>query len=380
MKYGFLVFVLILFAQSSFSQNKAELYSILAPYFSPPDSLKNDYGEFRSPLVFNNGEQVQNPGQWKKRKAEIKHDWEQYLGKWPELYTDQQFEYLDSMDKGSYLQYTVRFKWTPNEYTEGYLLVPKGGGKQKPAVVTVFYDAETAIGTSNRNPNLKPYRFFALQLVERGFITLSIGTKEASARNEFALYYPSIDSVSVQPLSMLGYAANNAFHVLANRKDVDRKRIGILGHSFGGKWAMFASCLTDNFAAAAWSDAGIVMQEDRPSINYWEPWYLGFHPKPWRKRGLITAENPAYGVYNQLRADGRNLHELHVLMAPRPFLVSGGSEDPITQWRALNHSVAVNRLLGKEERVAMTNRPLHALDEYACNRIYDFFEYYLKYK
>src|SRR5690606_39999825 len=138
------------------------------------------------------------------------------------------------------------------------------------------------------------------------------------------------------------------------------------------------SCLTDNFAAAAWSDPGIVMQEGRESINYWEPWYLGFHPKPWRKRGLITEENPAYGVYNQLRKDGRNLHELHALMAPRPFLVSGGAEDPVTQWRALNHSVAVNALLGKKERVAMTNRPKHALNEEACERIYDFFKYFLK--
>ena len=46
-------------------------------------------------------------------------------------------------------------------------------------------------------------------------------------------------------------------------------------------------------------------------------------------------------------------------MAPRPFLVSGGSEDPPERWRALNHAVAVNKLLGYEDRVAMTNRPGH---------------------
>lgn len=376
--YSYII-IAILTLQLGFSQ-KSTLHQALSPYFTPPDSLKEDFGAFRSPLVFNNGDPVKTAKQWKARKAEIKADWEGYLGKWPELYEEQDLEYLDTIDKGSYTQYNVRFKWTPNEWTKGYLLVPKNTKKKNPAVVTVFYDAETAIGTSNRNPNLEPYRFFALQLVSRGFITLSIGTKEASERNEFSLYYPSIDSVSVQPLSMLGYAANNAYHVLANRKDVDKKRIGIVGHSFGGKWAMFASCLTDNFAAAAWSDPGIVMQEDRPSINYWEPWYLGFHPKPWRKRGLITEENPAYGVYNQLRKDGRNLHELHALMAPRPFLVSGGAEDPVTQWKPLNHSVAVNKLLGKKERVAMTNRPDHALNEEACERIYDFFEYYLKYQ
>jgi len=367
----------ILALQVTFAQ-KSALYQKLQPYFYPPDSLKEDFGNFRSPLTFNNGETVKTPKQWEKRKQEIKADWENYLGKWPELDKEQKFQYLDTTDKGTYTQYTVRFKWTPNEFTKGYLLVPKKSKGKMPAVVTVFYEAGATIGVGPRGERLPPYRHSAIQLVNRGFVTLALGTDEASARHEFSLYYPSIDSVSVQPLSMLGYAANNAYYALINRNDVDPKRVGIMGHSFGGKWAMFASCLTDNFAAAAWSDPGIVMQEDRPSINYWEPWYLGFHPKPWRKRGLITDENPAYGVYNQLRKDNRNLHELHALMAPRPFLVSGGSEDPVTQWKALNHSVAANALLGKKERVAMTNRPTHSLTEDASEMMYKFFEYFLK--
>ena len=45
-------------------------------------------------------------------------------------------------------------------------------------------------------------------------------------------------------------------------------RIGIVGHSFGGKWSLFASCLYEKFACAAWSDAGIVFDErDRRKEN-----------------------------------------------------------------------------------------------------------------
>ena len=43
-------------------------------------------------------------------------------------------------------------------------------------------------------------------------------------------------------------------------------------------------------------------------------------------------------------------------MAPRPVLVSGGTEDPPRNWQALNHLVAVNDLLGHKHRVAMTAR------------------------
>jgi hypothetical protein len=185
-----------------------------------------------------------------------------------------------------------------------------------------------------------------------------------------------MEDVRVQPLSMLGYAAANAYHVLANRPEVDAERIGIVGHSFGGKWAMFGSCLYDKFACAAWSDPGIVL-DTRPSVNYWEPWYLGWHPKPWRKRGVPTEENPARGLYHKLLSEGRNLHELHALMAPRPYLVSAGSEDPPHRWQALHHSIEVNKLLGFNDRVAMHNRPDHSPNPESNEVIYSFFEEWL---
>ena len=140
---------------------------------------------------------------------------------------------------------------------------------------------------------------------------------------------------------------------------------------------MFASCLFDEFACAVWSDPGIVF-DTRPSVNYWEPWYLGYHPQPWRKRGLVTKENPAKGLYPKLLEQKRDLHELHVLMAPRPFLVSGGSEDPPARWRALNHSVQVNKLLGFEQRVGMTNRTEHSPNADSNEVVYHFFEHFLK--
>jgi hypothetical protein len=141
---------------------------------------------------------------------------------------------------------------------------------------------------------------------------------------------------------------------------------------------MFASCLVENFACAVWSDPGIVFDESKGAVNYWEPWYLGYHPKPWRKRGPITEENPAKGLYLQLRKEGYDLTDLHALMPPRPFLVSGGSEDLPERWIALNHTVAVNRLLGFENRVGMTNRETHAPTSESNEQIFLFFDQFLK--
>jgi len=344
----------------------------IAPYFRPAAEYRDDLGDFRSPLQFYDSDRIaETPEDWAARRAEIRERWHEMMGAWPPLIAEPKVEWLDKEEREGYVKHTIRFLWTPTGETTAYLLVPTQGQGPRPAVVTVYYEPETAIGEG------KELRDFALQLTKRGFVTLSIGTKEASEAKTYALYWPNLEAAEVAPLSMLGYAAANAWHVLAAQPEVDAKRIGIVGHSFGGKWAMFASCLFDGFACAAWSDPGIVF-DTRPSVNYWEPWYLGYHSPPWRKRGVITEENPAHGLYPELVKEGYDLHELHALMAPRPFLVSGGSEDSPSRWQALNHSIAVNRLLGYENRVAMSNRPDHGPNKESNEVIYSFFEYFLK--
>ncbi len=345
--------------------------AIISPYFRPPSQWNGDFGDYASLERFADGAKVEIASDWERRRDVIKEEWQNLLGEWPPLIEHPEVEVLDSQAGDGFTKHQVRFRWTPTEQTTGYLLVPKTAGPH-PAVVTVYYEPETAVGDG------KPHRDFALQLAKRGFVTLSIGTTKATETETYSLYYPSIDDAKVAPLSMLAYAAANAWHVLASRPEVDKERIGIVGHSFGGKWAMFAACLFDKFACGAWSDPGIVFDESRPSVNYWEPWYLGYHPKPWRPRGMITAQNPARGLYPKLRANGRDLHELLALMAPRPFLVSGGSEDPTSRWQALNHSCYVNHILGYKNRVAMTNRPDHSPNESSNEVIYAFFEHFLK--
>ncbi len=354
---------------------KQELWQAIAPYFSPPDSLKQHYGDYRPVWKFYDGSPVESKSDWQARRKEIKDKWHSLMGQWPAILQHQSLHILDTVREAGFTKYHVQFHWLPNELTDGYLLVPHDGPPEKPAVITVFYEPETAIGQGG-----KPERDFARQLTERGFITLSIGSREASQRREFSLYYPSIDSVSMQPLSALAYAAANAWEALAKIPGVDSSRIGIMGHSFGGKWAMFASCLYDKFACAVWSDPGIVFDNTKGSgVNYWEPWYLGYYPPPWEGTWDKTGAN-ARGLYPRLLKDGFDLHELHALMAPRPFLVSGGSSDPPVRWVPLNQSIRINQFLGYKNRVAMTNRPEHSPNAESNRQAFDFLEFFLMVK
>ena len=351
---------------------KNKVWSILKPYFSPPLEYKNQYGNYRSPLIFYNGDSVTTKDDWSKRREEIRSRWMKMMGEWPPVLDQQEFEIIGKEKREDFMQYKVRFYWTSNEQTEGYLLVPDKKGK-KPAVISVFYEPETAAGIGG-----KPYRDFAYQLVKRGFVSLSLGTSETTKNKTYSIYYPTRENATIQPLSALAYAAANALEALSKVEDVDPARIGIVGHSYGGKWAMFASCLYEKFACAVWVDPGIVFDETKGSgVNYWEPWYLGYYQPPWNQTWSKTGEN-ARGLYPKLRREGYDLHELHTLMAPRPFLVSGGSSDPLERWIPLNHTIAVNKLLGYTHRVAMTNRQEHSPNKESNEIIYYFFNHFLK--
>jgi len=316
------------------------------------------------------------------------------MGPWPPLVERPRVEVVNETQRDGITQQQLRIQVAlGDEMVDALLLLPKFPAPGKhPAVLVVYYDAETGAGLG------APFRDYAWQLAKRGFVTLSMGkpndhidfTKTNKSHGEQYLG-PVGKPVRVQPLSALAYAAANAHTVLAQRPDVDPQRIGIVGHSFGGKWAMFASCLYDKFACAVWSDPGIVFDErDRRkqnpsgSVNYWDVWYLGSDlgaiadPKnvgPFRK--LPSEGQTRTGAYKALVEGGHDLVELHALMAPRPFLVSGGTADLPERWPALNHAIAVNQLLGYRNRVGLTTRDGHSPTQASNEQVYHFFEWCL---
>jgi hypothetical protein len=339
----------------------------IAPFFRPPSEYKNKLGSYRSPLLFNDGSQVRTAADWARRRKEILDTWHELMGPWPSVLEKPKVEVLTQSRRDNFTQYRIGLEIAPQQTGEGWLLIPDGP-ERKPAVLVVYYEPETSAGLNRSQPE----RDFALQLARRGFVTLSIGTPGGDARR------PELGAAHCQPLSFHAYVAANCWNALANRSEVDAKRIGIVGHSYGGKWALFGAALWDKFAAVAVSDPGIVFDEEKPNVNYWEPWYLGFapdHPRP--KTGIPSKDNPRTGAYKKMMETGRDLHELHALIAPRPFLVSGGSEDPPLRWIALNHAVAVNQLLGQTDRVAMTNRPGHTPTAESNSALFAFFEHFL---
>ncbi len=344
----------------------------LEPFFQPPAEFANLLGDYRSPLLFNDGSKVATPADWTRRRAEILRDWHGVMGAWPPIIEKPSVETLAETQRENFTQRRVRLSIAPGQTGEGWLLIPEGK-EPMPAVLVVYYEPETSVGLAPAAP-AKSHKDFGLELARRGFVTLSIGSPGGNA------WKPELGGAPCQPLSFHAYVAANCWHLLANLPNVDKERIGVVGHSYGGKWALFSAALWDKFACVAVSDPGIVFDEKRSNVNYWEPWYLGLDATRTRKPGLPNADNPRTGAYAKLMAAGKDLHELHALIAPRPFLVSGGAEDQPSRWIPLNNALKLNQLLGFSNRVAMTNRPQHDPDDNSNALLYGFFERFLKVK
>jgi pimeloyl-ACP methyl ester carboxylesterase len=339
----------------------------LSPFFQPPAEFAGQSGSLRSPLLFQDGSMVRGTNDWPRRREEILREWNELMGPWPKIIEQPKVETLAETKRELFTQRRVRVEIAPGQTGEGWLLLPAGAGPH-PAALVVYYEPETSVGL---NPK-ENFRDYALQLTRRGFVTLSIGTPGGNA------WKPETGTAGCQPLSYHAYVAANCWHALANLPQVNRERIGVVGHSYGGKWALFAGALWDKFAAVAVSDPGIVFDETRSNVNYWEPWYLGRDEGRARPPGIPTANNPRTGAYQKMIERGRDLHELHALIAPRPFLVSGGAEDPPSRWLALNHVLAVNQQLGFTNRVAMTSRKEHSPNLESNAQLYSFLEYFLQ--
>jgi len=348
----------------------------LAPFAQPPDEFVGKFGSYRSPLKFADGSVAKTPADWARRREEIAKTWHKRLGPWPPLVEKPAIKKLEKVERDGYTEYKVQVQACPEgKWVDGYLLVPKGPGPF-PAVVVPFYEPLTSIGRGDKGRGVGTHDY-GLQLVKRGFVTLSIGTPGSIGSDTRAALVEAGKEYHRQPLTLLAYVAANCLTALGQMAEVDPLRIGIIGLSYGGKWSMFASCLDARFACAVWSDPGIVFNEKDSNVNYWEPWYLGFDPKMERKPGIPSAENPRTGLYKELIDAGENLVDLHALMAPRPVLVSGGVQDPPKNWQALNHLVAVNDLLGVKHRAFLTARKTHVPTTEALELELTFLEHFL---
>ena len=220
----------------------------LASAFRPPPEFAGDLGAYRSPLIFDDGRPVRDAADWQERRREILATWHGIMGPWPPLIERPRVEVLGT------------------ERREGFAAAA-GAGRGRPRPDPGRLPARA------RRPGAVPRR--AGRLLRAGDRHRPGQGRGATSPTNWpgaasspcpsgstpSAIIPEAGRHGLQPLSYLAYVAANAYNALASLPEVDPKRVGVMGHSYGGKWAMFASCLYEKFACGVWSDPGVVFDE-----------------------------------------------------------------------------------------------------------------------
>ncbi len=121
-------------------------------------------------------------------------------------------------------------------------------------------------------------------------------------------------------LGKLVHDASRAVDLLLSQPGVDPRRLLLMGHSLGGKIALYTGALDERVSCVIGSDFGLPWH----STNWDAPWYLG-------ERLSSMAPGMAH-------------HELLALLAPRPFFLIAGETDTQEGWQYLDAAREVYRL------------------------------------
>lgn len=303
------------------------------------------------PLLVRDSIPIRTVQEWKAHRASIEADWRAYLGQPPFAPPPLSVRVVQEYAFDTYTAQLLRVPMEP-EYSEAcYLMVPKKRRAERlPAVIVFYYDIDTPAGHnlgSSRWQDGNEIRWFARHLVERGYVAMVQrwafeGYLEAEGAEQSRLglasrYAPAVArhrriAPEQKGLGRVVWDAARVVDYLTTLDFIDPERIACMGHSLGGKMALYAAAFDQRIAAAIGSDLGIGL-----SFSNWDaPWYLG----------------------PEVHAPGfpRDHHQLLALIAPRPFLLIAGEDaDGERSWPYLNAARDVYALFGAEERLGMYN-------------------------
>ncbi len=301
---------------------------------SPPPPVAELPADLPNPLVFPNGKAVTSSQEWQqKRRAEILHLFEtQVYGRAPVVRLDQLAFHTDSVTPGLMHGAAIRHHVT--------LTITGNGGRKHSARFLLFLPARAArpvptfVFICNRpadqidadRKTLSPF-WPAETLIARGFAAAAfqVDTFDPDDTNGYERGVRAALDTKRAPdawgsIAAWAWGASRVMDYLQTVPEIDTKRVGVVGHSRGGKAALWCGATDERFALTVSNCSGCTgaalargkTGERVADINKKFPYWF--------------CEN--YKRYNGREADlPIDQHELLALIAPRRVYVTSATED-----------------------------------------------------
>jgi dienelactone hydrolase len=337
---------------------------------APENPPRDGIGMIAPLLIDEAGKAIATRESWEGKRKQVRGEWLKFLGPMPEPRPAVKLEVLKSEFVGSdqvtarITRQLVRYEGEPGLFVEGYLLKPVVNHNEtlpRPGIVALHQTTKASIDEVAGVSGPESMQI-GLKLAQRGFVVFCPRCflwQSVTDYNEAVAKHRERHPQSLGMAKML-YDAMRGVDVLESLPDVDKKRIGAVGHSLGAKETLYLAAFDERIKAAVASEGGTGFR----STNWDAPWYLG--------PAIRDANFPL------------NHHQLLALIAPRPFLILAGetglgSVDGDRSWPLIEAALPVWQLYGKSPRLGLFNHHQgHSIPPLAFERIAEWLETYLR--
>ena len=254
----------------------------------------------------------------------------------------------------------------PKSLQRVMIAFPKNLTSVCPAVVIPFYFPEAMLGFDPETGEvIEKYSQIALMkdLVKRGYITASADayyltyTQNIYEKKGFDIWGEAGTSLRKDNPNWSGVGklvsdTKLLIDVVAQDSRVDSSRIGIAGHSLGGKMAFYTGCLDERVKVIVASDFGIGWKQ----TNWDDIWY-------W------------HNSVDEFIEKKMDHSELLGIAAPKPFCLIAGEFDDDTSWDMVCKATGYNT---DDERLKFINHATgHRPPQWALKEAYEFLDKWL---
>jgi dienelactone hydrolase len=271
----------------------------------------------------------------------------------------------------------VEYEGDPGEPIRAWLFIPKNLNGKAPAVIclhqTVPEGKDQAAGLTT-----SPELAFGPLLAQRGYVTLCpdaicFGERYQVGGNFYCHYGDAVriyqGNAGRSILSKMADDTSRAVDYLCSLPQVDKKRIGSIGHSHGGYGTLFGMAFDDRIKVGVVS-CGFTSFRSDPT------------PERWYRR---TALIPRLGTFEgHMKDTPVDFHHLFAAISPRPLFISAAMKDRIfpgvgdVNWIRKDVSAVYSREKVPDAFQLYAFEGEHAFTPEACDRAWAFLDSNLK--
>jgi formylglycine-generating enzyme required for sulfatase activity len=305
----------------------------LSKYQQVPEAFSNQTGPL-TPLIAG----VSSRNEWQKRRAELRDKWTKILGAMNSIKPAPAVRHIATHHDPTFTGELMYLQVEPDYWEKIYVMLPARADTSRPlpVIIVPFYDVDTAAGKSMGGRMSTPLgtRAYGHLAVQQGFAAVAIRWFGESYGENLTEVMANLKTRhrNVTGLGKWVWDSQRLLDYLATRPEFDLKRVGMIGHSLGGKMTLYATAMDERIRAAVSSEPGIGLTFS----NYEDFWYLGEEIRKLPK--------------------GTDHHELLALIAPRPFMLIGGdSADGDKSWHYINSARQVYSLFDVPQHIGYVN-------------------------